>query len=343
MWHLLPLHLCKEHEELLNENLPSGPVSDATTTSAFKLLAKDANARVVVNFHGNAAHIGSAFRPEAYRALLGISTPSNPVHVFAFDYRGYGESTGSPTEEGVITDAITLLNFLTAPPLSIPPSRIALVGTSLGTAIATAVAERFAFGAPESAVIQPAISTREPFAGVILLAPFSNLPKLIESYSFKGLTPPLLSPLIGYPRVQKYLVDCIVDRWDTATRVARLTGVSPVPEDEPDSTYSNKPFDLTIIHARDDVDIPWREGRRVWQAATGENNGTTSGKLVYERVSQNGLSEVEVWEKVLDTSSEVAHKKGVKRVRWEKVAYGGHNRIATYSVAALAVLRAFEE
>jgi hypothetical protein len=123
--------------------------------------------------------------------------------------------------------------------------------------------------------------------------------------------------------VQKYLVDCIVDRWDTATRVARLTGVSPVPEDEPDSTYSNKPFDLTIIHARDDVDIPWREGRRVWQAATGENNGTTSGKLVYERVSQNGLSEVEVWEKVLDTSSEVAHKKGVKRVRWEKVAYGG--------------------
>jgi pimeloyl-ACP methyl ester carboxylesterase len=223
----------------------------------------------------------------------------------------------------VITDAITLLNFLTAPPLSIPPSRIALVGQSLGTAIATAVAERFAFGAPESAVIQPAISTREPFAGVILLAPFSNLPKLIESYSFKGLTPPLLSPLIGYPRVQKYLVDCIVDRWDTATRVARLTGVSPGPEDEPDSTYSNKPFHLTIVHARDDAEIPWREGRRVWQAATSENNGTTSGKLVYERISQNDLSEVEVWEKVLDTSFEVAHKKGVKRVRWEKVAYGG--------------------
>lgn len=223
----------------------------------------------------------------------------------------------------MITDAITLLNFLTAPPLSISPSRIALVGQSLGTAIASAVAERFGFGAPESAVIQPAISTREPFAGVILLAPFSNLPKLLESYSFKGLTPPLLSPLIGYPRMQKYLLGCIVDHWDTAARLARLTGVSPVAEDKPDSIYANKPFDLTIVHARDDAEIPWREGRRVWQAATGESNGTSSGKLVYERLSQNGLSEVKVWEKNLDTTSGVAPKKGVKRVRWEKVAYGG--------------------
>lgn len=49
MWHLLPIHLCREHEELLNENLPSGPVSDVSNTPAFKLLAKDTNARVVVN------------------------------------------------------------------------------------------------------------------------------------------------------------------------------------------------------------------------------------------------------------------------------------------------------
>jgi hypothetical protein len=48
-WHLLPLHLCREHEEELNANEPSGPAEDYTRTSAFKFLANDPNARVVVN------------------------------------------------------------------------------------------------------------------------------------------------------------------------------------------------------------------------------------------------------------------------------------------------------
>ncbi|KAL1985203.1 hypothetical protein VTN96DRAFT_8119 [Rasamsonia emersonii] len=341
-WHILPLHLCREHEELLNEHMSYGPAEDYTKTVAYKLLAEDPNARVVVNFHGNAAHLGSALRPEMYRMYLGISTPSNPVHIFAIDYRGFGLSTGSPTEEGVITDGLTLLNFLTSSPLNVPPSRIAIVGLSLGTAVTSAAAERFAFGAPESAIIQPAIKDPEPFAGIILLASFSNIPNLIESYSLKGLTPPMLSPLIGYPRAQKYFLDRIYDRWDTAARVARLTGVGPTAKDESDAVYANKALDLTIVHARDDVEIPWWEGARVWKAAIGETEKgePSEGKFVYERIAENGLTEIRVWEK------EVQPEKGaraVKKVRWEKVGYGGHNHVGAYSVAALAVLRAFEE
>lgn len=48
-WHMLPIHLCREHEELLNANEPSGPAEDVTQTAAFKLLAEDPNARVVVS------------------------------------------------------------------------------------------------------------------------------------------------------------------------------------------------------------------------------------------------------------------------------------------------------
>jgi hypothetical protein len=48
-WHLLPLHLCREHEEELNANEPSGPAEDYTRTPAFKFLANDPDARVVVN------------------------------------------------------------------------------------------------------------------------------------------------------------------------------------------------------------------------------------------------------------------------------------------------------
>lgn len=315
--------------------------------------------------HGNAAHLGSAMRPSIYRTMLGLSTPSNPVHVFAIDYRGFGVSSGSPTEEGLITDGVSLLNFLTAGPLKVPPSRIAIVGQSLGTAVSAAVAERFAFGSPDSTAIQPAIKDAEPFAGVILLASFSNLPNLIESYSFHGLTPPLLSPVMGYPRFQKWVIRHIVDRWDTAARVARLTGVQSADPDVSGVIYTEKNLDMTIVHALNDADIPWYEGRRVWVAATGENVEDAPGALTYENTEAGIPGEVKVWENRV-----TAHdgSKVVKRVRWERVRYGGmtgqhtlyscftlvfdlsanlsvpgHNALATFSVAGLAVLRAFEE
>lgn len=251
---------------------------------------------------------------------LGLSTPQNPVHVFAMDYRGFGLSTGFPTEEGVITDAVTLLNFLTSAPLNIPPSRIVIVGQSLGTAVTAAVAERFAFGSPDPNAIQPALKDPEPFAGIILLASFSNVPKLIESYSLKGLTPPILSPLVGYPRAQKYALDHILDRWDTASRLARLTGVA---QNESDSAYANKELDLAIIHARDDHEIPWREGRRNWIAATGEGLPDAPGSIVHERTAEDGRTEVKIWERPVPGSSKGTGKKKVKKVRWERVGYGG--------------------
>lgn len=334
-WHILPPHLCLEHEDELAANAPSGPAEDYTETSAFKLLSNNPNARVVVSckssnlanipqhltniaVHGNAAHLGSAQRPEIYRSILGLSTPSNPVHVFAMDYRGFGVSTGSPTEEGVITDGMSLLNFLTGGPLHVSPSQIVIMGQSLGTAVTAAVAERFAFGSPDPAAIQPVIKDPEPFAGVILLASFSKLASLIESYSFKGITPPLLSPLIGYPRVQNWVMNSIVDHWNTAARVARLAGVGPTAMNDSKSGYGNKELDLSIVHARDDVEIPWYEGRRVWQAAVGEGREDGPGSLVYEYKDSNGPGEVKIWENKSPKSPGV-----VKRVRWERVGYGG--------------------
>ncbi|KAF7718032.1 Monoacylglycerol lipase [Penicillium ucsense] len=340
-WHLMPLHLCYEHEETLMNSPPSGPAEDYSLTNAFKLLAENPNARVVVSFHGNAAHLGSAQRPANYNALLALSTPSHPVHVFAMDYRGFGVSTGTPTEEGLITDGVSLLNFLTAGPLRIPPSRIVIMGQSLGTAVTAAVAERFAFGSPDPKAIQPAIKDPEPFAGVILLASFSNLASLIKSYSVKGLTPPMLSPLIGYPRFQKWVMSHIVDSWDTAGRVARLTGINgTILEDGSSSGHVHKDVDLTIVHAKNDIEIPWREGRRVWTAATGENTGKEHGRVVSAIDTASG-SQIEIWENRIASSSQGLE--ATKKVRWERVQYGGHNKVASFSIAGLAALRSFEE
>jgi len=261
--------------------------------------------------------------------MLSVSTPSNPVHVFAIDYRGFGVSTGAPTEEGVITDGVSLLNFITAGPLNIPTSRIVIVGQSLGTAVTAAVAERFAFGSPDPAAIQPAIKNAEPFAGVVLLASFSSLVNVIESYSLKGLTPPMLSPLMGYPRFQKWLMSHIVDHWDTAGRVARLTGVAPAGSDAFGVKYTDKSLDLTIVHAFDDVEIPWYEGRRVWKAATGEDIKDAPGGLTYYKAEDGNPSEIKIWNNKISTQDGAEI---VKTVRWERVRYGGMSRVWKYSV-----------
>lgn len=252
--------------------------------------------------------------------MLSLSTPSNPVHVFAIDYRGFGVSTGTPTEEGLITDGVSLINFLTAGPLKVPTSRIVIVGQSLGTAVTTAVAERFAFGSSNLAAAQPAIKNAEPFAGVVLLASFSSLANLIESYSFKGLTPPMLSPIMGYPRSQNWLLSHIVDHWDTAGRLARLTGVNTTSVKAVDMEYTNKSLDLTIVHAFDDAEIPWYEGRRVWEAATGRHIKGAPGSMTYHKAEDGNPSEVKIWK------NEISNQDGtriVKTVRWERIRYGG--------------------
>lgn len=254
--------------------------------------------------HGNAANLGSGYRPSIYRNFASMSTPSHPVHVIAFDYRGFGVSTGIPTEEGLITDAVTVINFLTSPPLSIPRSRIAVVGESLGTGVAAGLAEHITFADA---------SSRESLAGIVLVAPFSNIPKLLETYCIMGVLPPLLSPLLGYPQYKKYVTDRIVETWDTASRLARLTGVSP--KSELDAKYHDEDFHLTVIHAANDPDIPWREGKSAWESAVGGANAAEHGTFIEDHIAVDNSTEVKVWERRIG--------RGLKTVRWEKVKYGG--------------------
>ena len=74
---------------------------------AFKLLTTDPNYRLIIYFHGNAGTVGQTRRTEAYRMIS--SGASEMIHVLAFDYRGFGNSTGSPTEEGLIVDAVSVI------------------------------------------------------------------------------------------------------------------------------------------------------------------------------------------------------------------------------------------
>ena len=91
---------------------------------------------VVLYFHGNGGAL--RHRVDRFRALI-----ADGSGLIALSYRGYGGSTGSPTEAGLIADADAAYAFAVA---RYAPERIALWGESLGTAVAVALAAEHRVG-----------------------------------------------------------------------------------------------------------------------------------------------------------------------------------------------------
>ena len=85
---------------------------------------------VFLYFHGNGASL--RWRVDRFRALT-----ADGSGLVALSYRGYGGSSGRPTEAGLIADATAAYAFAAA---RYPPERIALWGESLGTGVAVAIA-----------------------------------------------------------------------------------------------------------------------------------------------------------------------------------------------------------
>ena len=92
-----------------------------------------ADARGTVLFcHGNAGNISNllAVAEDAHRLGLGI---------LLFDYRGYGQSEGTPSEEGTHRDAEAAWNYLVQE-AGVAPDQIVIIGRSLGGPIAARLA-----------------------------------------------------------------------------------------------------------------------------------------------------------------------------------------------------------
>ena len=94
-----------------------------------------AEARGTVLFlHGNAGNISHRIDTLQMFHRLGYST-------LIFDYRGYGNSGGTPSEQGTYRDAEAAWRYLTEQ-RRIPSCRIELFGESLGGAVASWLAAR---------------------------------------------------------------------------------------------------------------------------------------------------------------------------------------------------------
>lgn len=178
---------------------------DVTEKLAFHLLQDDPEARLLIYFHGNAATLGQQRRTEEYRSYA--SGACEKVFVLAFDYRGFGKSSGEPSEAGLRNDAEAVVDWALNV-ARIAPDRITLLGHSLGTAVSTAVALQHAEMGVE-------------FAGIILCAAFTNAGSAFSSYSIGGVIP-VLAPVKMIPAVQNWFSRKIQDPWRTDVRLAAL-------------------------------------------------------------------------------------------------------------------------
>jgi fermentation-respiration switch protein FrsA (DUF1100 family) len=132
----------------------------------------------VLFFHGNAGNISHRVADAQLLAAEGFD-------VLLFDYRGYGRSTGRPTEEGTYRDARAALRALVARPEA-DRARVLFFGESLGGAVALALA------------------LESPPAGLVLRSTFTDVKAMARRH---------------YPMVPPFVV---VDAFPSLRRIGAL-------------------------------------------------------------------------------------------------------------------------
>ncbi|TIA91252.1 hypothetical protein E3P99_01185 [Wallemia hederae] len=193
-WHVLP------------DSLSRADATESAITEAFHTHP------TVLFAHGNAATRAMSGRV-ATAALMPHKLDAN---VISFDYRGFGDSTGLPSELGMTLDAQSAFDYAIS--RGATPEKIILMGQSLGTGIMS----NFARDLAERGVSVP---------------PFSSVAKLLETYKVAGLFP-LFSPLRALPQLRDYLFTFLRHKYNTAENLHHIQ--SPV----------------LIAHSLDDLEIP---------------------------------------------------------------------------------------
>lgn len=258
-WLVAPLGVYAKHlEKFIAE--PSG-VDEIEDKLAFRLLKSDPEARLLVYFHGNSATLAQQRRTEEYRSYS--TGASGNIFVLAFDYRGFGNSSGTPSERGLLSDAQAVVDWAlnTA---KIPPDRIVLLGHSLGTAVVAGIAHQYSKIGIE-------------FKGLVLCAAFTNAGGAFASYSIGGIVP-VLAPIKLSSALQKWFSSRMKDTWQSDDRLAELARMSNMhpPERGSNGTRTEQNTDyipgtcsglqVVFMHAENDTTMPWVETESLFKS-----------------------------------------------------------------------------
>jgi hypothetical protein len=139
------------------------------------------------------------------------------------DYRGWGYSSGVPTEDGVIMDGMTVLDWVinTA---HVDPSRVLFVSQSLGT-------------------------------GISMIASFTSLRRLVGAYRMAGVIP-LLGPLRIFPKARDYFVDKFLRAdFNSAERILRLARATKGTRFSISLVHATNDWEISYLQSRELFDI----------------------------------------------------------------------------------------
>ena len=130
----------------------------------------------LIYFNGNGETVSENI------ALYKYLSDTYNVAVFSFDYRGYGESTGKPTIEDCLKDAVAINDFVA----EMYGDKSVVYGRSLGTGMAVY------------------LGSQRPIKGIILESPASTIPSVI-SYWNKTALPWYLHPFLQFKPEKRLL------------------------------------------------------------------------------------------------------------------------------------------
>ncbi|KRZ88457.1 Monoacylglycerol lipase ABHD12 [Trichinella sp. T8] len=217
VWHMLPKSL---HESSVFNEKEFGTVFD------------DERYPVVLYFHGNTWSRCASHRIQLYNIFTELN-----YHVVAFDYRGFADSTGSASEEGMNKDAHTVYQWIRT---HSNRTSVLFWGHSLGTAVAT----RFA--------ADLCLSGNCPL-GLVLEAPFNNMFDAVKNHPFTSMYRwhPWFAEIFTYPLL-KYNVHF-----------------------KSDEHIKNVYCPILILHAEDDNIIPSQLARQLHEAALSADRDST--------------------------------------------------------------------
>jgi len=219
VWHILPYSLSERLEQLNADNNSISP-----TKADFEQYLNQEDNAIVIYFHGNSFDRAQYTRTQMYNILSKLD-----FHVFAIDYRGYGDSSGVPSENILAEDAHAIYNYVRT---QAPSKDIYVWGHSMGTGVAARL------------VAELSDYDKHPKA-LILESPFNNLKDVIRHH-------PLSTPFRWLPWFDHIVINSLMRHGLVMKTDVHLQRI-------------NCP--ILVLHAADDHIIPIKLGGRLVNTA----------------------------------------------------------------------------
>ena len=141
----------------------------------------DAPTPLVVFFHGNAELV------DQQQSIINLYR-SMGISVFMVEYRGYGDSEGTPSQQSIVSDTVAMLKMMLVRP-EIDPERLIFHGRSIGGGLATQVALQIQ---PHALIVESTFRSVSGMAWRYGVPPFLVTSPLKSEEAFKQLDVPIL-------------------------------------------------------------------------------------------------------------------------------------------------------